>query len=265
MKTVSIDSVINAALIDLGLSIHWYMPLAHWTLRCLRELHFSTLKRGVQKRITLDEWGEYDLTQLKDSKGNYDFVGMIGLFGEVGGQLKQLPRSRNVNTTIKTDDNGDRIEFPPTDEYNGWNGGWPEVWGTWRFYSVATYRGELKGRQFGRGQFSEYGTWSFDWEREVIKVWPKEHFGGSTVVLKYVSWGEACQSSLLPVYAADVLLQYAVWKYKARSRIYSRFEVAEEKKDFGNALRILRARMKPLNKNDIRKASRRYGRPSLNY
>lgn len=265
MKVVSVSSVISAALIDLGLSIHWYVPLAHWGLRCFRELHFDVLKRSKQVRITLDEWGEYDLTQLTAAGGGDDFAGMVGVYEEVGGLLRQLKMSRNVNTNIRLNDDDERIAYPATNENNGYQGEWPAIWGGWRFYSVSTYRGELKGRMFGRGQFSEAGTWSIDWEREVLKIWPKEHWCEETVVLKYLSWDEASQSSVLPIYAADVLLHYMVWKFKDRGRTFSRFEVQTAKQEYYNAYRILRARMNPLNLNDIRGANRRYKRPTLNY
>lgn len=138
MKTISLNLTVREALMDAGLSLHYYFDFLHYAIRALEEFNYDAPidVKAVNLSVT-----DYQRAILPS-----DCVSIVDVSGRYGEHLLPFSMDKALNKLYKYDSSGNKIAHPNATDtsfvdeilYNSFN-----------YRTHTTEAGEHMGRFFG--------------------------------------------------------------------------------------------------------------------
>lgn len=242
MQTYTLDNITRSALADRGYSMHWYLQFLTYGVDILRQLNMDVLQNIKSVRLPVNNYKAATLP--------VDYVDYIRVGNETGQYINPFGEKRDsFNRLPKFDANGQKISYGDIEAQNGilpnnWEGFW--------YTNYINDKGEHLGRIFNN--FNGFRD-SFAIIRERSEIQLDTSYTGKEIVMDYISTGMTVDASNnIHPYAVDAIKAYMFWKMKEHGRHYNIAERRDAKEEYGNQLRILRARMNNIDVNDIRRS-----------
>jgi hypothetical protein len=232
---------------DRNYPMHWYLQFLGYAVSALRELTFDVLQNIKSTRISINSY--------KAGKLPCDYVDYVRVGTELGQYISPWGEKESFNRLNNFDDQGKKIPF------NDLQDDTTVLSNSWEGVSASSYSnsvGEHLGRHFGSKPANRD---SFKILRERGEIQLDVSFDDDTITMDYISDGMKLDASnaVIP-YAINTIKKYIIWQMKENARQYNATDRQIAKDEFYNELRILRARMNPMDENDIIRSLRRgYG------
>jgi len=240
MIQTNIDSVVNSALMSLGLPIHWYADALKFGLDCLQELQWHTLPNIKSVRLTVNSDGEVDMPS--------DYVEHIRIGWQYGAYVIPMVEQGRFNR-MQPEDGG--LYSQGSDSMI------PASYTSYLYGAHFNIYGESLGRYFGYSKDSVFQFIEIR-EREVFRFDPGIPVG-TTIVLDYVYFDSATATALIHPLMAPVIEAYITWKIREQSRgvvQYNRFEKQDSRSEYYRKLRFCRAQLRGVTVEGVLKAVR---------
>lgn len=241
MKLYTLDNLVRSALADLQLPMHYYLQFLTYGIDSFRELNFDVLQNMKSVRLPVNSYGAATLP--------CDFVDWARVGNEYGQYIERWEPRETFNRLNDFDASGNKEKYPDVEA----NGSYLpfNYLGLW-FTSFANDKGELLGRIFNaKPSFRK----SFQIVRERGEIQLDVAYQGATITMDYISDGvNSDATTAIHPYAFSTIKAYIIWKYKLNSRRFPGPEKSQAEQEYFNNYRILRARMNPIDIDQIRRS-----------
>ena len=235
-NTTSIDGIVRATLMTMGLPIHYYVQFMHYALKCLnQELNMDSRPLIKTIELSMDTNNEIAIPR--------DYIDIVKIGQRLDGKhavkiYGENPNLARIQTAHNAANTADDTALQALN------------YGGYFFNNFYNDKGEHKGRMYGYGNDVGGSSYKVVPERNVIKLSNKLS-NKTTIYLEYVAYHTATSASYIDPRAAECIEAYIIYKFKEHNRAINRFEVGESKQEYYNQLRKLRGRLLGLTKTDI--------------
>jgi hypothetical protein len=227
----TLDSVVRRYLLNRRLPIHWYIETLVHSATCLHELSIRTMAFVQTVKAEVNDYGAVEIPG--------DFVDGLGVFQQVDGFLKPLPKFGGLSPLRNRDSDGAFTSYDTTLSDDEVSAALP-VW----FWNVNDH-GESTGRYFGAGGGSGAGYAVFPERREIQLYGVSDDY----VVLKYVSDGNRADNATeVDTRATRTIHSFIDWQRSPNAA----YKNSPEAQTFYNEERLLRAALNDSDLSDIR-------------
>jgi hypothetical protein len=245
----TIDSLVRAALMSHGLTMHYYVTFLHFALQGLREISFDTVGKIATVKLTVNSFKEAPLPP--------DYIDWVKVGWLRGRNLIPMGSNSTYVRAINTNSEGQQIAYPS---------------GTGAVIAASTYDpfaqyhlspyGEDLGRIYGLGGGSRNDIFQIVPERNIVLLGDMFDANDS-IYMEYLAAGNYSDAeALFHPYAESTLEAFIRFRY-AEQRTSRLADVARAEKDFYNQYRMLRARLNGLSKEDMLRLSRDHFKQSI--
>lgn len=241
MVYTNLDIITRRALLEDGLSIHYYAEMLFHGATCLRELTFDTLKIVNTQSLPVNDYAAVDLPD--------DFVEDVAVCFDYGNLLQPIPHKSTINPLRYHNATTGEFEKPPVyDAYRNNGLFYGMVGWTW-YWNINDYA-EPTGRLFGANGSGANG-YKVVKERNQIQL--TGNFNSGNIVLQYISDGQNVNAaSQIDPQAFSTIRAYQEWKRSPNANNPFSPEAANYKAQ----RRLLRARLNGLSLTDVKDALR---------
>ena len=234
----NLDAIVRRWLLETGRPIHYYAEGLYHAATCLRELTMHSLKVVNVKRLPITEYNAVDLPD--------DFLDDVMLGIPVGGYVRPVPKTFNLNAMRAVDAEGQFEKYPNAvqnvEDLNGVVGRARFFW----FWNFSEY-GEPLGRFYGYNGAEKRNGYEVFRERRQIQLTPG--FGADSVILTYISDGQSVDAASQIDTRAQMSIQtYMEWKKSPNANVHRSYEAQY----FYNEVRLMRAKMGDLTSETIK-------------
>lgn len=238
MNEVTINSIIRRSLMYHHLSIHYYLMFLSLALRGLREIKLHSLSKAIAVRLDV---GADNMATLPS-----DFLSDILVGYETGDKVRPMANNLTLNTRVNDDGEDPPVDVPFDNTISNTLSA-----------RLLTYDPEATSNNLGLFGLGVHWDDSFTVLLDQGKIRLDANRSEDHIHLIYLSKPTTANvASLVSLFAEETLFAFIAWKWSENKK-KNRFEVAPKKKDYYNALRILRASRNPATIHDIRRAVRR--------
>ena len=199
---IPVREVVHSALVEAGLTIHWFFEALNDALNISAQIGFHELPFVRSVELTVSQTGTIDLPD--------DFVDYIRLAFKNGGYLMDIPSSNGLVRHVAYTSAGE-----PTTH------GLPAAAHTDVVWPLEGPMEDAHGFYAGGAPAAADGTSTYEfrprYELGQIIVSPFLN-EGDTVVLEYLSLDPSDGTALVPIEAAEVIRVYVLWKLRERGQ-----------------------------------------------
>lgn len=239
--TTNVDSIVKQFLYSNQLSIHYYVQMLGHAMDISKDIEYDNYPGIKTVELTTNEYAEITMPD--------DYVDWIKLGCQNGGTITVLSVNHSLSRIRQTDADGNEVEFNndiTVEELV--QAGYTGLF----FQNAVNAYGEHLGKRYGRPGGNSAATFKEIPERNIIQLHPA-YAGGSKIVLEYLSHSATATTSLIPKYGETVVrayleYRYCEWKFRGQK---TQNDIARKRKEYVNAMRIFRARMNKMTKQDV--------------
>ena len=236
MQTKTVDVLVREALVAMGYSIHYYLPLLHHALRGLESLSQDLDFGSNVKEVSLD------IDSANRATIPPDAVDIIGVYGRYGDKLKSFHFSDRIPFTPNTNDSGN---IPYLEE----DSTMPE------FQDVKSSR-PMPFTSTNDLPTVIYPSDDYQYEYNVDVVNSKLILGNghlvSKVFLRYLTSNVSTTSAnVIHPYVVDAIHAYVEYMYYKNDKNSPQSKVALKKNEYYNEVRLSTSRLSNLSYDQI--------------
>ncbi len=240
MTNTTLYSIVNNVLLKRRYPIHFWLDFALYGATCIRELSLDHICIINSKIIPINDYNAIDLPA--------DYQDYITVGRQSGQNVIPLVETHSLNRIVnRTADfipqpyiDLDKPQTVANNGYGYFNGmNWIGV--TWNNY------GEFVGRIYGLGAGLQDDVFMVVKERNQIQL--SDYLQGScNIVMDYMSDGTKVDAiTKIDSYAIATIEAYIIWQMKETTRYYTKIEKQDSENEYLKQIKILIARVSPLN------------------
>jgi hypothetical protein len=246
LKTETVDSVVRTALLDSGLTIHFYLRMLNHALRGLKELHFDYPLNVKTVKLEATTYGAIIAPS--------DFVDVVSVLFKDGDRIIPLTADASINPLYNYDESGNKVKHNLPKRFNQ-ERHLDDV--AQSFTSHTNSHGENIGRYFGYNHGKEF---AYTLVRERGELQLSTTTTTTEIYMTYVTDGVVTTAmNTIHPYAVETLKLYCHWKMATYFNPFGRaryMDIQSARREFYNAKRILRARFNEMGLEEIVASSR---------
>lgn len=244
---VTIGSIVDSVIADLdeGTTHNWDRYL-HFALRGVQTWQMDSAQEVITKILTPNGYNAID---FPDDYLDWTKVGI-----QLGDKIITFGVNDDIALEHDTDECGNpKLNSPAdcncTDYHDGYGGYW--------FHNVINEYGEHLGKSFGYGGGGSFqGYFRVDKDRKQIQF--DGNVSAKKIYLEYISNGfDPCSETMVNKYAEDLIRTYIHWQRAIFKHGRSSSEAQAWGEDYDTQLRLSRARVFSITKEEVIELSRK--------
>jgi len=230
VNTVTLDSIVRKSLAINNLPMHYYIPFYLHGKRIVEDLYFDVLPSKKTTLLSIDSANQADLPS--------DYIKDIFVAVEIGDKIKTIPRNPSINPLASDAAFDVSYSLPYNSETVN------------LFYEDAYYA----GINWARG-FQFYEGYRIIEESNKIRIDNRLGLMIDQIVFCYLADADQVNSqTVVHKFSQQTILDFIDWQWSKHGG--NRFDARDNKRDYNNSYRLLRARMSNLSKSDILRSIR---------
>lgn len=234
-----IDSIVKQALLEKGLSLHFYIRFLSWGLHALKELGFDVVGKVKTVELYPDEFSRAPLP--------CDYVDWVRVGCNNGQYVVNLGETNAFNRKLKETDG---VYVPYGEPMSGWDSAY--------VYGYLYENGLLAPNYGGSGTRSD--EFMILKEHGVIQF-NTAYKSGSKVTMDFIYFDEADSDMEVEKYSEAAILAYMEYRYACSMPRGMPYDKAAAERNWTMQQGILRARKNPLTVERVKRIVNRNAHP----